>query len=247
MIIHTTGKKKGFTLIELSIVLVIIGLIVGGVLVGTELIRNAEFRQISSDAEKYQTAANTFKLKYNCVAGDCIKADVFFGTNCVNTAGTPATGCKGNGNKMVGNGYNERFEPFLFWRHLYLAGMLDQEMPGNELTTTVLPATGIAGENIPQTGLKAGMYISSSVMADASHGNTLYVNRYNSRSLYWQDDSVTPWTTQEIKLFDEKYDDGLASSGRIRGKDRYGGNLCYTGDTYDNGAYCHIAYIKWLP
>src|SRR5271155_2823005 len=62
--------QHGFTLIELSIVLVIIGLIVGGVLVGQDLIRAAEVRATIAQIEKYNTAVNTFRGKYNALPGD---------------------------------------------------------------------------------------------------------------------------------------------------------------------------------
>src|SRR5580658_7858400 len=60
----------GFTLIELSIVLVIIGLIVGGVLAGQDLIRAAAARAQITQIEKYNTAVNTFRGKYNALPGD---------------------------------------------------------------------------------------------------------------------------------------------------------------------------------
>jgi len=62
--------KSGFTLVELSIVLVIIGLIIGGVLVGRELINAATVRAQISQIEKYQTAVNTFRGKYGYLPGD---------------------------------------------------------------------------------------------------------------------------------------------------------------------------------
>ena len=61
---HKIPKKYGFTLIELSIVIVIIGLIVGGVLVGRDLIRASQLRGLISEVEEFKTAANTFRLKY---------------------------------------------------------------------------------------------------------------------------------------------------------------------------------------
>ena len=61
---------SGFTLIELSIVLVIIGLIVGGVLVGQDLIRAAYIRAQISQIEKFNTAVNTFYGKYQALPGD---------------------------------------------------------------------------------------------------------------------------------------------------------------------------------
>lgn len=60
----------GFTLIELSIVLVIIGLVIGGVLVGRTLITSAEIRGTISQIEKFDTATNTFRLKYGYLPGD---------------------------------------------------------------------------------------------------------------------------------------------------------------------------------
>ncbi len=74
-------KNIGFTLIELSIVIVIIGLIIGGVLFGRDLIKAAEIRSQIQQIEQIETEINTFKLKYNCLPGDCATATDFFGTS----------------------------------------------------------------------------------------------------------------------------------------------------------------------
>ncbi len=57
--------------------LVIIGLIVGGIVVGKEMIVQATNRKMMSDFDKYFAAHNAFKLKYNCIAGDCAKASQY--------------------------------------------------------------------------------------------------------------------------------------------------------------------------
>lgn len=71
----TTNKKHGFTLVELSIILVIIGLIVGGVMVGQDLIKAAAIRSQISQIEQYNTAVNAFKLKYGYLPGDIPEPD----------------------------------------------------------------------------------------------------------------------------------------------------------------------------
>jgi len=71
-------RKNGFTLIELSIALVIIGLIIGGILAGKELIRTAELRNTLSKEQSFEQAIATFKLKYNCLPGDCARGTQFF-------------------------------------------------------------------------------------------------------------------------------------------------------------------------
>lgn len=66
----SSRPHAGFTLLELSIVLIIIGLLVGGVLVGRSLIRAAELRATITQIEQLQTAVRTFQEKYNALPGD---------------------------------------------------------------------------------------------------------------------------------------------------------------------------------
>lgn len=84
-------KKLGFTLIELSIVLVIVGLLVGGMLVGRDLIDAAQSRALIKQMQDIQLAVRVFKDKYNCIPGDCAKAADF------------GLGTSGNGDKYVGS------------------------------------------------------------------------------------------------------------------------------------------------
>lgn len=95
-------QQNAFTLIELSIVLVIIGLIIGGVLAGRALIQQAEIRASVSQFQQLETAYRTFQTKYNCIIGDCDNATDFLGMNYVVAGpGCPPSGGVGNGN---GNG-----------------------------------------------------------------------------------------------------------------------------------------------
>lgn len=66
--------KKGFTLVELSIVLVIIGLLIGGLLVGQSLIDSARINKIGRDVSQYKVLVAQFQNKFKCLPGDCSKA-----------------------------------------------------------------------------------------------------------------------------------------------------------------------------
>jgi prepilin-type N-terminal cleavage/methylation domain-containing protein len=68
---NVKSTNRGFTLVELSIVLVIIGLIVGGVLTGQALIQAAKVRAQLTQIEQLDTAMNAFRAKFDCLPGDC--------------------------------------------------------------------------------------------------------------------------------------------------------------------------------
>ncbi len=64
------GNEKGFTLVEISIVLVIIGLLIGGVLKGQSIIRNAQTKRIVQSADELRAAIYTFYDRYGVFPGD---------------------------------------------------------------------------------------------------------------------------------------------------------------------------------
>jgi hypothetical protein len=70
-------------------VLVIIGLLIGGILVGMDLIKTARLRAYISQLQNYNSAVNSFKLKYNCIPGDCSSASSY------------SLGSNGNGNGII--------------------------------------------------------------------------------------------------------------------------------------------------
>ena len=132
----TYSGNAGFTLIELSIVLVIIGLIVGGVLVGQDLIKAAAIRATVSQIEKYNTAINTFKNKYGGLPGDLIpQTAASFGLFALsNPNGTEGLGDNngliedGHACPALSGGYNNNSfcgEIGVFWRHLTEASLMD--------------------------------------------------------------------------------------------------------------------------
>jgi prepilin-type N-terminal cleavage/methylation domain-containing protein len=65
------GKVRGFTLVELAIVLVIIGIIMGAILKGQELINNAKVKRLQNDLRGLEAAIWTFYDRYGRFPGDC--------------------------------------------------------------------------------------------------------------------------------------------------------------------------------
>lgn len=91
-----THRTRGFTLLELSIVLVVVGLIAGGVLAAREIIFGSQMRAQLQDVEKLKSAVLGFKLKYGCLPGDCREASLRF-----NATTQPKKVRDGNGNRRI--------------------------------------------------------------------------------------------------------------------------------------------------
>lgn len=111
----TIRRQSGFTLIEIAIVLVIVGLLLGGVLKGQELITSARVRNLISAQDGVKAAFFGFQDRFRGLPGDYLLA-----SQNINGVGT-ACGTNGNGN---GNGQIETAEAVLAWEHLSKAGFI---------------------------------------------------------------------------------------------------------------------------
>jgi prepilin-type N-terminal cleavage/methylation domain-containing protein len=141
--------QSGFTLVEIAIVLVIIGLLLGGVLKGQQIITNAKVSNVEKEFNSVSVAIYNYQDRYRALPGDDKKADTRFGLG---------TTKKGNGNWKVDGGVFDvstgDVEPRLFWLHLRNAGLITGptddnglEQPMNSFNGVVGVATSVA--NIP--------------------------------------------------------------------------------------------------
>lgn len=102
-------SRRAFSLVELSIVLVILGLLTGGILGGQALIKAAEMRKITNAYTQYETAAFSFRDKYFQLPGDLNNATAFW-----------PTAANGNADGQVA----WWAESIYFWQHLANAGLI---------------------------------------------------------------------------------------------------------------------------
>jgi prepilin-type N-terminal cleavage/methylation domain-containing protein len=90
------NSQRGFTLVEIAIVLVIIGLLLGGILKGQEMITQAKIKNIVADFSGVSAAYYGYQDRYRAIPGDDPNAGTRWGA-------TP-----GGGNGQVGGKYNSQ-------------------------------------------------------------------------------------------------------------------------------------------
>ena len=111
------SQQSGFTLVEIAIVLVIIGLLLGGVLKGQELINSAKVKRLASEFRAIPTFIYGYQDRFRSLPGDDRDATRVGGTNATN-------GTRGNGViEGAWDSENPGDESFLFWQHVRLANL----------------------------------------------------------------------------------------------------------------------------
>lgn len=115
-------QQKGFTLIEIAIVLVIIGLLLGGVLKGQELITGARVRNLIAQQDGIKAAYFGFLDRYRALPGDYAQATANIPNVAAGPCGTAGALGNGNGNGQINAAGSENI---LVWEHLARAGFIN--------------------------------------------------------------------------------------------------------------------------
>jgi prepilin-type N-terminal cleavage/methylation domain-containing protein len=156
-------RSQGFTLVEIAIVLVIIGLLLGGILKGQEMITQAKIKNSIADFSGISAAYHGYQDRYRAIPGDDPGAGRWTGATVSGTAG----------NGVVTGAYNSATvtdESRLWWDHLRRAGFVagsGNSQPFNAFTGMIGVQTGSNGGS-PTTALGgfAGLIICSANVPD---------------------------------------------------------------------------------
>jgi len=205
-----SNKKSAFSLIELSIVLIIIGLLIAGVTGGASLIKSSELRAAVGEARAFATSVNGFYNQFNAYPGDygtAISVSTAFGdgdgTIEYNSGAAPSGGTA--------------YESRAAWVQMKGAAILDSNLLSGA-TTLVAPGAGTItfGQHIPASKIKSAgwdfAYASNQnvvVLTGAiTSANTDLISAPNATG------AITPTDALSI---DTKVDDGVANTGKVKG------------------------------
>lgn len=217
-------RTSGFTLLEVSIVLTIIALLVGGIFAGRALIRSAALRSTIEEIHFYSNVFHQFKDKYGMYPGDFNEATSLWGAAstvsdavCYVTAGTGTQTCNGNGNGRIGNYSSDWYEGWRAWQHLENARMISGHYTGLEGHAGV--QYGYAGENVPMSAIEsvAGygynwygtLPVGGASFFGGKYGNVMLLGKHSQ-----MDQGVM--TGDDAFDIDLKIDDGRPGFGNAR-------------------------------
>jgi len=243
---NNSNNNLGFSLIELTISIVIIALILAGITGYSSLVRQSELRSVISDLQNYKTIYQGFKSQYRQVPGDMINATNYWSTGCA-----VSITCNGNGNGVVNAIWNSSSdETARAWKHLNLSGYLKYEIAtipsmyrGMLTIGTYAPPSKIdnTGYYIAGGSDIGGSYAASIVPSPWTDNitNSIFIGRVSLGEPYPSGLSLGSLTGKEAWSIDAKMDDGTPTgggndTGKIRSfQDEYGGTSCINTGAYN--------------
>lgn len=221
---NTKAKLSGFSLVELAIVLIIIGLIVGGVLKGQDLVESARVNSIQTQLNEIRVASSTFLNKYDDLPGDI--ADV--------TVVSSDTNLKsGNGNGRIEGARMDAkqadSEAVGFWQQLRAANLL------GGITDNAAANMAVANGLASKVG---GIYTITNETRFGSQAHWINLGRGTG-----VDGGVVSPT--QMRGIDKKSDDGRPTSGNIGAANGTSGGAAQTCIT--SGAYAVADAVGCVP
>ena len=220
------NNRNGFTLVELSIVLVIIGLLIGGILVAQSMIRTVKIQSTVRQLAQFDAAVNNFITKYNYLPGD---------TPIIGTIALSGGAGLGDQNWFLADGTNATEvtnfagEIGTFWNALSLSGFSTNNAGTNGNTYVqaafVPPATISntgSSANIPKSiaGASGAGFVAFGASVNGANANwygLISTQQYTGSAYVATSASNSALIPSDAAAIDAKIDDGIANSGNVRG------------------------------
>ena len=219
MFYNATSHKKGISLVELSIVLVIIGLLISGIVYGVNMVQRSKMLKVGEEFEKYTLMIHQFREIYRDYPGLMENAFEKWGTSCAPTAAE--CNCLGCSNWGYYFGYSDATkvqDTVKIWRHLWLAGFLERE------TSLIAGWNVTPGAHVPTSvfSRNSGFVLDSGFRRHGNHGSNPKVFSNLEHQLILGEKAPSHFTfyplftpTEALYLI-RKMDDGNALTGRMR-------------------------------
>lgn len=238
--------RQGFTMVEMSIVLLLIALLAGGIVAGVNLKRSAEIKSIPDEITALRGAVGTFRDRYSSLPGDMYNATKFWAEQnstpsvCVTTRSSGPRTCNGDGNGLIstfGDG-TTYYESQRFWQHLNNASLITGHYDGDRFTTNTYPTCRVL-DHCGRSKYRNGLIYAATVGRNPTYFRSstvvqdLYDGDKGNTFLLFGPPSSTAGTTSavanvgasvgapmipasDLQQLDLKMDDGRPSSGFIQ-------------------------------
>ena len=206
MVLRSIGKRQhGFTLIEIAIVLLIIGLLLGGIMKGQSMINSARVRAIANDLIGIEAAWISFQDRYRSLPGDYARASTHIVQGAVD----------GDSNARV----DSTVEAGAVWQHLSGAGFISGNYDG-------APVASLSDGDCVETTCPGNPYNGYYKISNSNNA----LGQANPLHELATGGNIPVAVMYELDL---KIDDGVPSTGRLRSFDAAPYNTCVVNNEWD--------------
>jgi len=218
-------SQKGFTLIEMSIVLVIIGLIIGGILKGQEIIESSRSKNVLAEVERIRAAGNTFFDRYKALPGDFALSSTRISTSALvangdgdgiveSAAAAPAGAANIAASANGGAGAGANSEAVAFFSQMAAADLIGGVTPSNLAVVNFGEGSALPAAAFPGTGftLIYGLYNDAAIAGAEATGHWLRITKGPASGAA----PAAGLMPKQLQAIDVRIDDGLPGNGTVR-------------------------------